>query len=147
MATGITKWYQKGKAHYYKGDMGDFESDTFKAVLLSSSYTPNQQTDETWADCSAYEVSGTGYTAGGLELANKTVTDSSLVITLDCDDFEWASSTITAKTCVIVHQAGASLASGDYLLCYISADANQSSSGTTFSIPLATTGLLSDTVS
>lgn len=147
MAEGSTHWYQKGKANVYKGEFGDFRTAVFQAVLLTSSYTPNQQTDEHWSDISAYEASGTGYTAGGVTVTNLSVSDSSLVITINFDNPEWAPSTITARYCAIVKKAGASLASTDHLLCYIDFGTNQSSSGTDFTITLDTTGILTDTVS
>ena len=54
----------------------DLDSDTIVCVLLSASYTPGRTTHSTWADVSAYEVTGTNYHAGGQALANKTMTHS-----------------------------------------------------------------------
>lgn len=51
----------------------DFLSDTIKAALLSSSYTPALDTHETYSDLTN-EVTGTGYSAGGATLATKTIT-------------------------------------------------------------------------
>jgi hypothetical protein len=46
----------------------DWDSDTIKVALLSSSYTPNQDTHDYFDDVSANEVTGTGYTTGDFHL-------------------------------------------------------------------------------
>lgn len=62
-------------------------SGTLKAAILTNSYTPNQNTDEFFDDVSTYEVSGTGYTAGGNACASPTWTlDGSGNITFDASD-------------------------------------------------------------
>jgi hypothetical protein len=43
----------------------DFDTDTFKAMLVTSSYTPNKDTHDKRDDVTN-EVAGTGYTAGGV---------------------------------------------------------------------------------
>jgi len=48
-------------------------SDTVKVALLSSSYTPDQDAHTTFNDVATYEISGEGYTTGGIELTNKQV--------------------------------------------------------------------------
>src|SRR5215207_2683365 len=48
-------------------------TDTVKVGLLTA-HTPNIDTNTTWADVVANEVTGTGYTARGIAIANKTVT-------------------------------------------------------------------------
>lgn len=80
----------------------DLESETnVKLALYSTSTTPNF--DDTAAN-SAYaagaytstEISGTGYTAGGVILTTTTLTGSSGVATWDAADPSWSSSTLTA---------------------------------------------------
>lgn len=51
----------------------DWDSDTIKLMLLTSSHTPNLDTHAYKSDLTN-EVSGTGYTAGGATLASKTQT-------------------------------------------------------------------------
>lgn len=51
----------------------DFLSDTIKAALTTSAYTPNRDTHEFFSDITN-EISGTGYTAGGATLGSKTIT-------------------------------------------------------------------------
>ena len=76
----------------------DWDTDTIKVALTTSSYTPNQDTHDYFNDVTN-EVTGTGYTAGGNTLASKTITydDANNVIILDAADSTWASSTITAR--------------------------------------------------
>jgi hypothetical protein len=52
------------------GDI-DLNTDTFKILLVTSSYTPNQATHD-FRDDVTNEVTGTGYTAGGATLASVT---------------------------------------------------------------------------
>jgi len=51
----------------------DWLSDTIKASLHTATYSPNRDTHETKADLTN-EVTGTGYSAGGVALASKTIT-------------------------------------------------------------------------
>lgn len=50
----------------------NWASDSIKVALVTSSYTPNLATDKYWSTPQADEVSGTGYTAGGVALGTKT---------------------------------------------------------------------------
>jgi hypothetical protein len=123
----------------------DFDSDTIKVALLSSSYTPNQDTDDYFNDVSAYEVTGTGYTAGGITLANKSVsyTSGTNVTKFDADDVSWTSSTITARYAVVYDSTGT--ASTSALIGYVDFGSNQSSSSGTFSIVWDAAGIFTTT--
>lgn len=81
----------------------DFDSDTIKVMLLTSAYTPNQDTHDYLDDVVANEVTGTGYTAGGQALASKTVTYDATTNTVkfDAADTTWASSSITARYALV----------------------------------------------
>ena len=46
----------------------NFSADTFRLILVTSTYTPSVPTDATYANVSADEATGTGYTAGGQAL-------------------------------------------------------------------------------
>jgi hypothetical protein len=56
-------------------------STTVYGALLTSSYTFDQDSHTTWADVSANEVSGSGYTTHGVALTGCTVTYASRVTT------------------------------------------------------------------
>lgn len=125
----------------------DFDSDTIKVALVSSSYTPNQDTHDYWDDVSANEVSGTGYTAGGATLSGKTVTydSASNVVVLDANDVTWASSTVTARYAVVYDDAGAT-ASQKVLIGYVDFGSDQSSTNGNFTITWDSTGIIRLTV-
>lgn len=96
MATGTFKAYgQLPKALWNKEI--DFGGDTIKAMLTPSTHTPNQDVHDYFDDISAAEVSGTGYTTGGITLTGKTEGYSSGTNTwkLVCDDITWTTVTIT----------------------------------------------------
>lgn len=87
----------------------DFDSDTIKVALLSSAYTPNQDSHDYYDDVVANEVTGTGYTAGGAVLGTKTVTYDAATNTLKLDaaDPVWPASNITARYAVVYNDSGA----------------------------------------
>lgn len=78
----------------------DLEADTIKVALLDDSHSfTNSNT--TWADVSANEVSATGYTAGGATLASKAVTEAATT-KWDANDVVWTiTGTLTAYHAVI----------------------------------------------
>ena len=59
----------------------DLDTDTIKVVLVTSSYTPNIDTHTQYSHITN-QVTGTGYTAGGATLANKSVAVDTLTIGL-----------------------------------------------------------------
>ena len=125
----------------------DWDSDTIKVALLSSSYTPNQDTHDYFDDVSTYEVTGTGYTTGGATLASKTSTydGTNNVIVLDAADVTWSSSTITARYAVVYDDSGAS-AAAKALIGYVDFGSDQSSTNGNFTITWDSTGIVRITV-
>ena len=125
----------------------DWDSDTIKVALLSSSYTPNQDTHDYYDDVSANEVTGTGYTTGGITLASKTSTydGTNNVIVLDAADVTWSSSTITARYAVVYDDSGAS-AAAKALIGYVDFGSDQSSTNGNFTITWDSTGIVRITV-
>jgi hypothetical protein len=125
----------------------DWDTDTIKVALLTNSYTPNQDAHNYLDDVVANEVTGTGYTAGGLTLANKTNNYDSAtnVIILDADDVTWSSSTITARYAVI-YDATPSTNSTKPLIGYVDFGSDQSSSNGNFTITWDATGIVRITV-
>jgi hypothetical protein len=125
----------------------DWDSDTIKVALLNNTYTPDQDAHNYYDDVVAYEVTGTGYTAGGLTLANKTnnYNSSTNVIILDGDDLTWASSTITARYAVVYDATPATNATRP-LIGYVDFGSDQSSSNGNFTITWDSTGIVRVTV-
>ncbi len=83
----------------------DWDTDALKVGLLDTNHTFTAA-DDTWADVSANEISGTGYTAGGNALDNCTVTEA-VPVKLDCDDEAWTTATFSAFHAVIYNTANA----------------------------------------
>jgi hypothetical protein len=111
----------------------DADTDSFKAMLVTSSYTPNKDTDLK-RSAVTNEVSGTGYTAGGVaSVCTVTKDTSNDKVTLSFAAVSWASSTITARALVIYKSRGGA-SSADELVCYVDFGSDVSSSGGTFSV-------------
>jgi hypothetical protein len=125
----------------------DWDTDTIKVALLTNAYTPDQDAHNYLDDVVANEVSGTGYTAGGNTLANKTNAYNSAtnVIVLDADDTTWSSSTITARYAVIYDATPATNATKP-LIGYVDFGSDQSSSNGNFTITWDATGIVRVTV-
>jgi hypothetical protein len=125
----------------------DWDTDTIKVALLTNSYTPDQDAHNYYDDVVANEVTGTGYTAGGNTLANKTNTYNSgtNVIVLDADDTTWSSSTITARYAVVYDATPATNATKP-LIGYVDFGSDQSSSSGNFTITWDATGIVRITV-
>ena len=102
----------------------DIDSGSYRMVLLTSAYTPDQAAHAAWSSLSAAEVAnGNGYATHGQATA-LTVSRSGLEVTVDCSEETWTNATITAKYAVIVHDADSNgaLASSDVPLCYVDLD-------------------------
>lgn len=125
----------------------DWDTDTIKVALLTNAYTPDQDAHNYFDDVVANEVTGTGYTAGGLTLANKTNAYNSAtnVIVLDADDVTWSSSTITARYAVVYDASPATNATKP-LIGYVDFGSDQSSSNGNFTITWDATGIVRVTV-
>lgn len=75
--------------HLARGTV-DLDTDTIRAALVTSSYSPNVSTHDEWADASANEIAnGNGYTTGGAALAGVSVSRSLGVTTFDANDTAW----------------------------------------------------------
>lgn len=124
----------------------DWDTDTIKVALVSSAYVPNQDTHDYFDDVSANEVTGTGYVAGGVTLANKTNTYDGATNTnkLDANDITWASSTITARYAIIYVATGVSTTST--LLGYVDFGQDESSTDGNFTVVWNASGIFNTVV-
>lgn len=123
----------------------DYDTDTIKVALCTSTYTPNQDTHDYFNDITN-EVSGTGYTAGGATLGSKTVTYTSGTNTwaFDAADTSWSTSTITARYAIVYVDTGSGATSA--LIGYIDFGADVSTTAGTFSIVWDAAGIFTFTV-
>jgi hypothetical protein len=114
----------------------DFDTNTFKAMLVTSSYTPNKDTHDKRDDVTN-EATGTGYTAGGVTTACTVTKDTANDrVTLQFAAVSWATSTITARALVIYKSTGT--ASTDNLVAYNDFGSDVSSTAGTFSVAAST---------
>lgn len=115
----------------------DFDTNTFKAMLVTSAYVPNKDTHDKRDDVTN-EVVGTGYTAGGVTSACTVTKDTANdKVTLQFAAVSWASSTLTARGCVYYKSRGGA-SSADELVAYNDFGSDVSTAGGTFSVAAST---------
>lgn len=118
MAT-ITKYNKFLKNQFDGTAVIDFNTDTIKVALVTSTYSPSATTHDFFDDITN-EVSGTNYTAGGATIGSLTLTESSGTVTFDGADVTWAQSGSgfsTARYAIIYKSTGT--ASTSPLIGYI----------------------------
>lgn len=125
----------------------DLDTDTLKAMLCTSAYTPDQDTHQ-YKSSITNEVTGTGYTAGGQALTSVTVAYNAgtNTLTLDAADPSWAASTITARYIVFYDSSPATDATRP-LIAYDDFGSDQVSSSGTFTYQINASGIATITVS
>jgi hypothetical protein len=115
----------------------DLDTDTFWAMLTTATYAENKDTHD-FRDDVTNEVTGTGYTAGGVTCTvtvTKDTTNDRLDITLGA--VSWPSSTITARKAVYYKSRGGA-ATADELVAVNDFGSDVISTGATFSLALST---------
>ena len=119
----------------------DFVNDTIKVALLNNSHSYNPDHD-TFADVSANQITGTGYSAGGATLGSKTVTndDTDNEAVWDAADVSWGSASFSAYHAVIYDDTLTSPA--DMLICSIDFGGIQTVTSGTFQITWAAEGII-----
>src|SRR5262245_34942993 len=92
------------------------ESETAVKVLMTTdSYAPNFDTHD-FRDDITNEVSGTGYSSGGIAITSTELTISSGTLVYDAADASWASSTIANAMCAVGYFARGGASSADELI-------------------------------
>lgn len=125
-------------------DFDDNATTTAKVALVTASYIPNVDTHDFWNDVSVNEVSGTGYTAGGNAVGNKSVsTPSSGVVTIDADDpATWAQNAAgftTARYAILYKDTGNTATSP--LIAYYDMTSDRGNVSGDFAIALDAAGI------
>ena len=147
MASSVTNSY-KGRALGDNAQIStaiDLEANTIRLMLLTSSHTPNDDTDVFISQVNSNEISTTGnYTAGlsgGAVLAVTCTTDDATNDGIfDATDVVFTSATITCQYAVIYKDTGN--ASTSPIVCTIDFLSNQSTTGGTFTIVFSSTGII-----
>jgi hypothetical protein len=129
--------YNKFKQAIMGGGI-NLSADTIKVALVSA-YTPNIDSDTTYADISGEVIGSTGYTTGGNTLTNLTLTQDNTDDegVWDADDVVWTTSTITASAAVIYDTTYS-----NQLICFVDFGSSKSSSNSTFTIQWNSEGIL-----
>tara|TARA_R100000808_G_C2117879_1_gene129960 strand:+ start:151 stop:567 length:417 start_codon:yes stop_codon:yes gene_type:complete len=82
-------------------------TDTIKIALFTSSASLDATTT---AFSTSNEISGTGYTSGGVTLTSTTVSTSGTTAFFDADDPTWTSATFTARGALIYNSSNSNKA-------------------------------------
>jgi hypothetical protein len=113
----------------------DWDADTFKAMIVTSTYSPNKGTHTKRSDVTN-EASGTGYTAGGTAVTvtvSKDTTNHRVDLTFS--DPSWSTATLTGRALVLYKSRGG-LASADELVAYVDNGADVTSTAGTWSFDI-----------
>jgi glutamate dehydrogenase/leucine dehydrogenase len=110
------------------------ESETaVKVLMVTDSEVPNFDTHDFRNDITA-EVTGTGYTAGGVVITSTELTLASGVLTYDAADASWSSSTIANAMAAVGYFGRGGASSADELVFLSDFVTAASSSSGTFQI-------------
>ena len=143
MASTITV-YGLAQGHFANAAI-DWNTDTIKVSLHTSTYTPAQDTDDFHNDATNELAASGNYTAGGATIANCTsgYTAGTNVQKLDGDDVTWTALTPSAAFrygVIYKDRGGASTA--DELIAYIDFGADQNPGGSDFVITWNAGGII-----
>lgn len=96
--------YGKFVEHQLKADIDWDTPPTIKAMICGSGYTPDFDADEYRSDVTS-EVSGSGYTAGGITLTGVTFSldATNHWVKIDANDADFGTVTFTAGTQLILY--------------------------------------------
>lgn len=124
----------------------DLDTDAIKCALTTSTYTPNQDTHAYFSSVTN-EVSGTGYTAGGVTLTSPTpsYTGATNTFAFDAADVSWTTASFTTRYAVVYDATGTAATSA--LIMYVDFGADQTVSAGTFTLQWNAAGLFSVTIS
>jgi hypothetical protein len=138
MAVGDVQFHNKFLFNLASGDM-HLDTDTFRCYLLNG-WTPNIDTNHYLSDISANEIALSGYTAGGVTLSGKTLTedDTNDRTAWDFDNPTWASiASGSISRAAIIHWTGT--ASTSTIVCNIEVS---NSNGQSYTITIPSGGIL-----
>jgi len=131
-------FYNSFKLHV-GNDTIDLDGDVIKCALLTSSHVPSAGYT-VFADVSSDEVSGSGYTAGGVTLTNVTwISTGTEAAYFNADDPLWTDSTFTARYAVFYDDTTTFPA--DVLMCMYDFEAEQFVNNGSFRLTLNPQGL------
>lgn len=115
----------------------DFDTDTFKMMLVTSSYSASKSHAK--RNEVTNEVSGTGYTAGGnaCSVTVAATDNSNNDVEISFSVTSWTSATITARAGVIYKSRGGA-STADELVGYVDFGGDVTSTNGTFAVTIST---------
>lgn len=139
-------WYGSAFLSVFNKEL-DIDSDAIKCMLTTSTYSPNQDTHR-YKSSVTNEVSGTGYSAGGVTLTNvvQSYTGATNVWAFDADDASWTNASFTARYAVVYDSTPSTDATRP-LLTYVDFGGDQTVNGANFTIQWDAAGIARVTVS
>lgn len=122
---------------------------TFKITLHTSTWSPNNATDEVFADVTNELSTGNGYTAGGITLSSVTLNQTSGTVKFDSADPVWTASggSIPAWRRAVIRAVGTINGKVDPIVAHClgdssPADVPATSDGNTLTIQMNASGIL-----
>lgn len=132
--------YGKFVQHLHKADV-DFDTATFKGLICQGGYVPDFDAHE-FRSSVTNEVTGTGYTAGGVALTGVAVTVDAAAnrVKVDANDIDFGTVTFTSGTQIIIYLSTGSAAT-DILVGRWTFATTQSPTGAPFQVVVNADGL------
>lgn len=130
--------YNKAVDKIIRGQI-DFDTDSFKCMLVTSAYAPNKDTDEFRTTPTTNEVGASGtYAAGGIAVTAtvQAINTTSDYVEVVFSSPSWTSATITARAAVIYKVVGT--AATDPLVSYVDFGSDVTSTNGTFTVTFST---------
>lgn len=140
-----SKWYGTPIKNMFSGaSVFDWDTDTIKCALATSSYTPDQDAHDFFNDITNELTTANGYTAGGATLtaAAPTYDTATNQARLDANDTVWTAteSGITARYAIVYKSTGSAATSP--LIGWVDFGANNTAAaGAKFTIEWDAVGL------
>lgn len=136
------KWYGPGLVAFFRGQV-NWETDAIFLSLHTALYVPSQDVHQWYSDVTN-EVTGTNYTAGGVQLAGRAITYDPATnrMALDANDASWPSVTFTGARWGVIRNATPALPANQHLIGYLDFDADWNAGGGLFVVEFDPTGVL-----
>lgn len=117
-------------------------TDTIKVLLVTASYTPDQDLDVYLSDIDNEVAAGGGYATGGIALANKAVSVDLINnrAKFIADPATWSAATLTARGAILYKDTG--VAGTSTLITYKDFGSDKTASGGDFTIDWDATGII-----
>ena len=130
---GTWKWYGPGLLNVLNGNI-DINTDTFKILLTTSAYTPDQDLHDFRNDVTnEVGASGTYATGGGTVTLTPSYDSASKQIRVATSDLSFTGATITARTAVLYKSRGGA-SSADELLAFCTEASDVTSSAGVYTV-------------